>query len=144
MSQGPKTSRGVGARRCISSKYFLWDPDLAFLSLGVFSAMKEVEWARGAHAAGATALRYSYLGYYIHSNQKMRCAPVWQQERLRCPANCSELAADPAWVQVQSAVPAVGAAVPRHAGVGACHARAHGRAGRRLQSLQPLQCLHRA
>ena len=70
--------------RCVSSKYFLWDPDLAFLSLGVVSALREVEWARAAHAAGAAALRYSYLGYYIHSNQKMRCAAAaWLSGCLR-------------------------------------------------------------
>lgn len=61
--------------RCLSSKYFIWDPDLPFLSLGKFSALKEVEWVRAVHAAGARTLRYAYLGLYIHSNQKMRCAP---------------------------------------------------------------------
>lgn len=63
----------VPARRCLSSKYFIWDPDLAFLSLGVWSALKEIDFVRQAHAAGARTLKYSYLGFYIHTCQKMRC-----------------------------------------------------------------------
>lgn len=66
-----RETKGPLPCRCVSSKYFLWDPDLAFLSLGVLSAMKEIEWSRRTHAVG---LHYSYLGFYIHSNQKMRCA----------------------------------------------------------------------
>jgi arginyl-tRNA--protein-N-Asp/Glu arginylyltransferase len=63
--------------RCISSKYCIWDPDLAFLSLGVFSALKEIELVQQLHAAGCLLLKYSYLGFYIHSTQKMRCGAHW-------------------------------------------------------------------
>lgn len=71
-ADGPATS---GRRcRCLSSKYLIWDPDLPFLSLGKWTALQEVAWVRAAHAAGASTLRYAYLGLYIHSNQKMRCA----------------------------------------------------------------------
>jgi arginyl-tRNA---protein transferase len=50
----------------------VWDPDLRFLSLGVLSALKEIAWVAEEHAAGAS-MHYSYLGFYIHSCQKMRC-----------------------------------------------------------------------
>jgi hypothetical protein len=85
------SSRYDGSCRCLSSKYFIWDPDLPFLSLGQVSVLKEIEWVQHASAGDSdlqwhgpttaghaqstsTALQYSYLGLYIHSNQKMRYA----------------------------------------------------------------------
>eukprot|EP00892_Ulva_mutabilis_P000285 jgi/Ulvmu1/10257/UM060_0058.1 len=73
--------------RCLSSKYFIWDPDLPFLSLGKLSALKEIEWVRAAHAAGARTLHYVYFGLYIHSNQKMRYKAEYQPSDLLCPSS---------------------------------------------------------
>lgn len=56
---------------CLSSKYLFWDPDLAPLSLGKFSALKEIEWVRRAQRA-CPALHYYYLGFYIHNCAKVR------------------------------------------------------------------------
>ena len=50
---------------CISSKYFFWDPDLAQLSLGRISAIKEIEWVLQAQQQ-CTSLKYYYMGFYIH------------------------------------------------------------------------------
>jgi arginine-tRNA-protein transferase len=36
--------------RCLSSKYFFWDPDYAWLSLGRYGALREIDWVRQAHA----------------------------------------------------------------------------------------------
>lgn len=51
--------------RCLSSKYFFWDPDLAHLSLGKVSAMKEIHWVLEASKT-CPSLKYYYMGYYIH------------------------------------------------------------------------------
>lgn len=48
----------VGAD-CLSSVYFCFDPRLADRSLGIFSALQEIEHAR------SLGLRYYYLGYYV-------------------------------------------------------------------------------
>lgn len=32
--------------KCLSSKYLFWDPDLAFLSLGKYSALQEINWVK--------------------------------------------------------------------------------------------------
>ena len=50
---------------CLSSKYFFWDPDLAHLSLGRLSALKEIQWIAAAHTV-CPSFRYYYMGYYIH------------------------------------------------------------------------------
>lgn len=61
----------------MSSKYCIWDPDLRFLSLGTFTALREIALAQYLRAHGAAEFRYSFLGFYIHSNRKMRCATCW-------------------------------------------------------------------
>ncbi|KAJ3892897.1 arginine-tRNA-protein transferase [Lentinula edodes] len=57
---------------CVSSVYFMYDKDYEAYSLGKLSALKENVLAQELHAAGAPSLRYLYLGYYVHSCQKMR------------------------------------------------------------------------
>ena len=70
--------------RCLSSKYFFWDPDFASLSLGKLSALKEIEWIRAAQKH-AQALKYYYMGYYIHSCPKMRYKGDYAPSELLCP-----------------------------------------------------------
>eukprot|EP00803_Ostreobium_quekettii_P002754 evm.model.scf_527.5 EVM.evm.TU.scf_527.5 scf_527:56635-64501(+) len=69
--------------RCLSSKYLFWDPDLAALSLGKVSALKEIEWVR---AAASPRLQYYYMGYYIHGCTKMRYKAEYGPSDLLCPA----------------------------------------------------------
>ena len=58
---------------CVSSTYFLYDPEYAFLSLGVISALQDIQWVQEHIAASPeTKLRYYYLGYYVHSCPKVR------------------------------------------------------------------------
>ncbi|XP_024529360.1 arginyl-tRNA--protein transferase 1 [Selaginella moellendorffii] len=68
--------------KCLSSKYLFWDPDFAFLSLGKFSALQEIEWVK---AAAEPSLQYYYLGYYIHSCPKMRYKAAYAPAELLCP-----------------------------------------------------------
>lgn len=48
-----------------SSVYFIYDPDHAKRSLGVFGALKEIEYSK------EKAKSYYYLGYYIKENNSM-------------------------------------------------------------------------
>lgn len=69
---------------CLSSKYLFWDPDLAFLSLGKYSALQEIEWVQKAHSI-CPSLEYYYLGYYIHTCPKMRYKGAYRPSELLCP-----------------------------------------------------------
>ncbi|KAJ4465114.1 arginine-tRNA-protein transferase [Lentinula aciculospora] len=57
---------------CVSSVYFMYDKDYEAYSLGKLSALKENVLVQELYAAGATYLKSLYLGYYVHSCQKMR------------------------------------------------------------------------
>lgn len=70
--------------KCLSSKYLFWDPDLAFLSLGKYSALQEIGWLR-ENEVHCSSLQYYYLGYYIHSCNKMRYKAAYHPSELLCP-----------------------------------------------------------
>ncbi|XP_074089584.1 arginyl-tRNA--protein transferase 1 isoform X3 [Macrotis lagotis] len=56
---------------CVSSVYLYYDPDYSFLSLGVYSALREIAFTRQLHEK-TSQLSYYYMGFYIHSCPKMR------------------------------------------------------------------------
>ncbi|KAI3799972.1 hypothetical protein L1987_35278 [Smallanthus sonchifolius] len=70
--------------KCLSSKYLFWDPDLAFLSLGKYSALQEINWVKESQSH-CPSLQYYYLGYYIHSCNKMRYKAAFRPSELLCP-----------------------------------------------------------
>ncbi|KAJ0914633.1 putative arginyltransferase [Helianthus annuus] len=70
--------------KCLSSKYLFWDPDFAFLSLGKYSALQEINWVKESQRQ-CLSLQYYYLGYYIHSCNKMRCKAAYRPSELLCP-----------------------------------------------------------
>ncbi|KAK6933024.1 N-end rule aminoacyl transferase, C-terminal [Dillenia turbinata] len=70
--------------KCLSSKYLFWDPDLAFLSLGKFAALQEINWVK-ENTVHCASLQYYYLGYYIHSCSKMRYKAAYRPSELLCP-----------------------------------------------------------
>jgi arginine-tRNA-protein transferase len=70
--------------KCLSSKYLFWDPDLAFLSLGKYTALKEIDWVKTAQEH-CPSFQYYYLGYYIHSCNKMRYKAAYRPSELLCP-----------------------------------------------------------
>jgi arginine-tRNA-protein transferase len=55
----------------ISSVYFYYQPDLGFLKLGVYSALKEIELTRQL-SREIPDIKYYYLGFYVHTCVKMR------------------------------------------------------------------------
>ncbi|POI30290.1 hypothetical protein CIB84_005960, partial [Bambusicola thoracicus] len=56
---------------CVSSVYLYYDPDYSFLSLGVYSALREIAFTRQLHEK-TPDLCFYYMGFYIHSCPKMR------------------------------------------------------------------------
>ncbi|EHA8590927.1 arginyl-tRNA--protein transferase 2 [Cocos nucifera] len=70
--------------RCLSSKYLFWDPDFAFLSLGKYSALQEINWVKETQVH-CPSIQYYYLGYYIHSCPKMRYKAAYRPSELLCP-----------------------------------------------------------
>ncbi|CAK7325846.1 unnamed protein product [Dovyalis caffra] len=70
--------------KCLSSKYLFWDPDFAFLSLGKYSALQEIDWVK-ENEVHCPSLKYYYLGYYIHSCSKMRYKAAYRPSELLCP-----------------------------------------------------------
>eukprot|EP00970_Alexandrium_tamarense_P012716 scaffold3056_cov187-Alexandrium_tamarense.AAC.17 len=70
---------------CLSSVYAFYDPDLSSkLELGKYTALREIEWVRRSRLLTA---RYYYLGYYIHSCQKMIYKAEYKPSELLCPVN---------------------------------------------------------
>ncbi|KAK9819492.1 hypothetical protein WJX81_003561 [Elliptochloris bilobata] len=69
--------------RCLSSKYVFWDPDLAHLSLGKLTALREIAWVQAASCA-CPRLRYYYQGYYIESCMRMRYKAEYAPSDLLC------------------------------------------------------------
>ncbi|VDP46596.1 unnamed protein product [Soboliphyme baturini] len=55
----------------LSSKYFYYDPLYSKLCLGIYGALREIALIRQLAETNQN-LRYYYMGYYIHSCQKMR------------------------------------------------------------------------
>ncbi|XP_018050108.1 PREDICTED: arginyl-tRNA--protein transferase 1 isoform X1 [Atta colombica] len=69
---------------CISSVYFFYDPTYSQLSLGTFSSLREIYLTRQLNKV-TNNLKYYYMGYYIHTCQKMRYKARMQPSKLLCP-----------------------------------------------------------
>ncbi|ORY30381.1 arginine-tRNA-protein transferase [Naematelia encephala] len=57
---------------CVSSVYFIWDPDWAWASLGKLSALREAALVRDIRQAGIDKMRWLYMGYWIPDCVKMK------------------------------------------------------------------------
>ncbi|KAI8344486.1 arginine-tRNA-protein transferase [Chlamydoabsidia padenii] len=69
---------------CVSSVYFMYDPDYAFLGLGNYSALREISLTQEYHAS-ADDLKYYYMGFYIHSCTKMKYKAKYHPSELLDP-----------------------------------------------------------
>ncbi|XP_020797775.1 arginyl-tRNA--protein transferase 1 isoform X1 [Drosophila serrata] len=69
---------------CISSVYFFYDPDYSFLSLGTYGSLRELDLVQTI-AESVPALKYYYMGFYIHSCPKMRYKGKLSASYLLCP-----------------------------------------------------------
>ncbi|RYH29995.1 hypothetical protein EON65_06655 [archaeon] len=63
----------------LSSVYCFYDPDYRSLVLGKYSALKEIEYCQ------QNGFEYYYMGYYIHSCEKMRYKGEYAPSELLCP-----------------------------------------------------------
>ncbi|XP_016986185.1 arginyl-tRNA--protein transferase 1 isoform X1 [Drosophila rhopaloa] len=69
---------------CVSSVYFFYDPDYSFLSLGTYGSLREIDLVQTI-AEHVPALKYYYMGFYIHSCPKMRYKGKLSASFLLCP-----------------------------------------------------------
>ncbi|XP_046332185.1 arginyl-tRNA--protein transferase 1-like isoform X2 [Haliotis rufescens] len=69
---------------CMSSVYLYYDPEYSFLSLGTYSALREIAFVRELQQQ-TPELRFYYMGYYIHSCPKMRYKGQYYPSFLACP-----------------------------------------------------------
>ncbi|XP_073402699.1 arginyl-tRNA--protein transferase 1 isoform X2 [Dendrobates tinctorius] len=82
---------------CVSSVYLYYDPDYSFLSLGVYSALREIAFTRELQKK-ASDLCYYYMGFYIHTCPKMRYKGQYKPSQLLCPESYS-------WVPIEKCLP---------------------------------------
>lgn len=68
----------------VSSVYFFYDPSYKHLILGKYSALKEIELCQ-THRKTNNLFTYYYMGYYIHSCEKMRYKGEYRPSELLCP-----------------------------------------------------------
>ena len=69
-------------QQCLSSVYFIWDPEYKYLDLGKVGALREIVLARDL------GVDYYYLGYYIHSCSKMSYKGEYKPSDLLDPQSC--------------------------------------------------------
>ncbi|KAM8784058.1 arginyl-tRNA--protein transferase 1 isoform 8-T8 [Rhynchonycteris naso] len=82
---------------CVSSVYLYYDPDYSFLSLGVYSALREIAFIRQLHEK-TPQLSYYYMGFYIHSCPKMKYKGHYRPSDLLCPETY-------VWVPIEQCLP---------------------------------------
>ncbi|KAI6218109.1 Arginyl-tRNA--protein transferase 1 [Aphelenchoides besseyi] len=68
---------------CLSSAYFYYDPDYAFLNLGTYSALREIAFVREVSKTHPQC-HYYYMGYYVHACRKMRYKGSFRPSELLC------------------------------------------------------------
>uniref|UniRef100_A0A915LKW4 Arginyl-tRNA--protein transferase 1 n=1 Tax=Meloidogyne javanica TaxID=6303 RepID=A0A915LKW4_MELJA len=68
---------------CFSSKYLFYDPNYSFLSLGVYSALWEINFTKFL-AKQRPNLHYYYMGFYLYDCPKMRYKGCFRPSDLLC------------------------------------------------------------
>uniref|UniRef100_A0A667XMP8 Arginyl-tRNA--protein transferase 1 n=1 Tax=Myripristis murdjan TaxID=586833 RepID=A0A667XMP8_9TELE len=84
---------------CVSSVYLYYHPEFASLSLGSYSALREIAFTRQLQKQ-SPKLCYYYLGFYIHSCPKMRYKGQYQPSDLLCPETY-------VWVPIEQCLPSL-------------------------------------
>uniref|UniRef100_G3THT4 Arginyl-tRNA--protein transferase 1 n=1 Tax=Loxodonta africana TaxID=9785 RepID=G3THT4_LOXAF len=84
---------------CVSSVYLYYDPDYSFLSLGVYSALREIAFTKQLHEK-TSQLSYYYMGFYIHSCPKMKYKGQYRPSDLLCPETY-------VWVPIEQCLPSL-------------------------------------
>eukprot|EP00088_Acartia_fossae_P004764 TRINITY_DN12060_c0_g1_i13.p1 TRINITY_DN12060_c0_g1~~TRINITY_DN12060_c0_g1_i13.p1 ORF type:complete len:483 (-),score=77.24 TRINITY_DN12060_c0_g1_i13:181-1599(-) len=66
---------------CVSSVYLYYDPDYSHLSLGTYTAIRELQ------LCGVLGRKHYYMGFYIHSCHKMRYKGKYYPSELLSPTS---------------------------------------------------------
>ncbi|XP_047458373.1 arginyl-tRNA--protein transferase 1 isoform X2 [Mugil cephalus] len=82
---------------CVSSVYLYYHPEFASLSLGSYSALREITFTRQLQKQ-SPKLSYYYLGFYIHSCPKMRYKGQYRPSDLLCPETY-------VWLPIERCIP---------------------------------------
>ncbi|XP_023267581.1 arginyl-tRNA--protein transferase 1 isoform X1 [Seriola lalandi dorsalis] len=82
---------------CVSSVYLYYHPEFASMSLGSYSALREIAFTRHLQKQ-SPKLSYYYLGFYIHSCPKMRYKGQYRPSDLLCPETY-------VWVPIERCLP---------------------------------------
>jgi arginyl-tRNA--protein-N-Asp/Glu arginylyltransferase len=80
----------------LHSNYFVWEPDVKALRLGVLSALDEIKWVRHAPEFQIFNARWFYLAYFVPENDKMRYKLQYGPSQLFCPMSRDWIDMDPA------------------------------------------------
>mmetsp|Transcript_1586 Transcript_1586/g.3388 ORF Transcript_1586/g.3388 Transcript_1586/m.3388 type:complete len:258 (-) Transcript_1586:16-789(-) len=90
--------------RGLSSVYLIYLPSFSHqvMALGRYCALREIDYCRNV-----LRLPYYYLGYYLHSNQKMRYKGEYAPSDLLCPRHH-------VWVPARTALPRLLSQSPTH------------------------------
>ncbi|XP_056106621.1 arginyl-tRNA--protein transferase 1 isoform X2 [Rhinichthys klamathensis goyatoka] len=81
---------------CVSSVYLYYHPDFSSLSLGTYSALREIAFTRQLQQQ-SPKLAYYYLGFYVYSCPKMRYKGQYRPSDLLCPETY-------AWVSIERCI----------------------------------------
>ncbi|XP_067827168.1 arginyl-tRNA--protein transferase 1-like isoform X2 [Heptranchias perlo] len=81
----------------INSQYLCYDPDYSSLSLGVYSALREIALTQRLNEK-VPRMKYYYLGPYVHSCIKVKYKLLYQPTELLCPLSGR-------WVSVEKCLP---------------------------------------
>ncbi|XP_032905544.1 arginyl-tRNA--protein transferase 1-like [Amblyraja radiata] len=81
----------------INSQYLCYDPDYSSLSLGVYSALREIALTQRLNEK-VPRMKYYYLGPYVHSCVKVKYKLFYQPTELLCPVTGH-------WVSVEQCLP---------------------------------------
>ncbi|XP_065187388.1 arginyl-tRNA--protein transferase 1-like isoform X1 [Sycon ciliatum] len=81
----------------LSSVYAYYDPDMPHLSLGTYTALREVMYTRELHRS-LPELQSYYMGFYIHNCVKMRYKGNYTPSYLLCPERQT-------WVPIEDCKP---------------------------------------
>ena len=67
---------------CLSSVYLYYDTDYQFLDLGVFTAIREIEYVKSFHDLIDKNFKYYMMGFYCETVQKLRYKGFYQPTEL--------------------------------------------------------------
>ncbi|XP_069122282.1 arginyl-tRNA--protein transferase 1-like [Argopecten irradians] len=69
---------------CVQASYLYYLPEYRFLSIGTYTALREIALVRKLNKS-LPNLRYYYLGYYVHSCSKLEYKTHFTPSSLLCP-----------------------------------------------------------